>query len=94
MRMTKRKKELLYLYQRERARGFQARWALANARTRLEWDKQEVAEFSSGDPCRGSKPIDSPNKQLSDSIFALCSLCHLESRRRSVSQNSLSKIQG
>src|SRR5258708_39556815 len=48
--MTKRKKELLRLYQRERARGFQAQWALSNARTRLEWDKHEVAEYSSGEP--------------------------------------------
>src|SRR5580700_5298855 len=56
MRMTKRKKELLRLYQRERARGFQAKWALSNARTRLEWTKHEVAEYSSGeaiDPKRG-----------------------------------------
>jgi hypothetical protein len=37
VRMTKRKKELLRLYQRERARGFQAQWALSNARTLLEW---------------------------------------------------------
>lgn len=50
MRMTKRKKELLRVYQRERARGFQAKWALSNARTRLEWDKHEVAEYSSGEP--------------------------------------------
>ena len=50
MRMTKRKRELLRLYQRERARGFQAKWALSNARTRLEWDKHEVAEYSSGEP--------------------------------------------
>ena len=56
MRMTKRNKELLRLYQRERARGFQAKWALSNARTRLEWEKHEVAEYSSGeaiDPKRG-----------------------------------------
>jgi hypothetical protein len=50
VRMTKQKKELLRLYQRERARGFQAQWALSNARTRLEWEKHEVAEYSSGDP--------------------------------------------
>ena len=49
MRMTKRNKELLRLYQRERARGFQAKWALSNARTRLEWE-HEVAEYSSGEP--------------------------------------------
>src|SRR5260370_14302082 len=48
--MTKRNKELLRLYQRERARGFQAKWALSNASTRLEWDKHEVAEYSSGEP--------------------------------------------
>src|ERR1700676_388487 len=48
--MTKQKKELLRLYQRERARGFQARWALSNARTRMEWDTHEVAEYSSGEP--------------------------------------------
>ena len=50
MRMTKRRKELVRLYQRERARGFQASWALSNARTRLEWEKHEVAEYSSGEP--------------------------------------------
>lgn len=50
MRMTKRNKELLRLYQRERARGFSAKWALSNARIRLEWDKHEVAEYSSGEP--------------------------------------------
>jgi hypothetical protein len=57
VRMTKRKKELLRRYQRERTRGFQAQWALSNARTRLEWDKHEVAEYSSGDaidPKRGN----------------------------------------
>jgi len=56
VRMTKRKKELLRLYKRERARGFPAKWALSNARTRMEWDKHEVAEYSSGapiDPKRG-----------------------------------------
>jgi hypothetical protein len=55
--MTKHKKELLRLYRRERARGFQARWALSNARTRIEWDKHEVAEYSSGEsiePKRGN----------------------------------------
>jgi hypothetical protein len=50
VRMTNRKKKLLQLYQRERARGFQARCALSNARTRLEWDKHEVAKYSSGKP--------------------------------------------
>jgi hypothetical protein len=50
VRMTKRRKEPLRLYQRERARGFQASWALSNARTRIEWDKHEVAEYSSGEP--------------------------------------------
>ena len=50
MRMTKRNRELLRLYQRERARGFQAQWALSNARTRLEWDKHAVAEYSNGEP--------------------------------------------
>jgi len=57
MRMTKGKKEVLRLYQRERTRGFQAQWALSNARTRLEWSKHEVAEYSSGeavDPRRGN----------------------------------------
>ena len=57
MRMTKRKKELLRIYQLERTRGFQAKWALSNARTRLEWDKHEVAEYSSGEaisPKRGN----------------------------------------
>jgi len=37
------------MYQRERASGFQAKWALFNARTRIEWDKHEVAEYSSGE---------------------------------------------
>jgi hypothetical protein len=50
VRMTKHKKNLIRFYQRERANGFQARWALANARTRLEWDKHEVAEYSNGEP--------------------------------------------
>ncbi len=50
MRMTKRKKELLRLYKYERARGFQAKWAVSNARTRIEWDKHEVAEYSNGEP--------------------------------------------
>ncbi len=50
MRRGKRRKELLQLYRRERARGFQARWALSNARTRMEWEKHEVAEYSSGEP--------------------------------------------
>ena len=50
MRMSKRKKELFRLYQRERARGFQAQWALSNARTRMEWEKYEVGEYSSGEP--------------------------------------------
>ena len=50
MRMTKRNKELLRLYRRERARGFSAQWALSNARTRVEWAKYEVAEYSSGEP--------------------------------------------
>lgn len=50
MRMTKRKKELLRLYQRERAKGFTAQRALSNARTLVEWDKHAVAEYSSGDP--------------------------------------------
>src|ERR1700675_3055421 len=57
MRMTKQRKALLQLYQRERARGFQAQWALSNARTRMEWEKHEVAEYSSGekiDPQRGN----------------------------------------
>jgi hypothetical protein len=57
VRVTKQKKELVRLYQRERANGFQARWALANARTRLEWEQYEVAEYSSGvpiDPKRGN----------------------------------------
>jgi hypothetical protein len=60
VRMTKRKKQLLRLYQRERAKGFQAQWALSNARTRIEWDKHEVAEYSSGapiDPKRGNERL-------------------------------------
>lgn len=57
MRMTRRNKELIRLYQRERTRGFQATWALSNARTRLRWEQHEVVEYSSGepiDPKRGS----------------------------------------
>jgi hypothetical protein len=50
VRMTKRKKELLQRYRRERDRGFPAKWAISNARTRLEWEKHEVAEYSSGEP--------------------------------------------
>jgi hypothetical protein len=50
VRMTKRNKQLLRLYQRERTRGFQATWALSNARTRLEWDQHEVAEHFIGEP--------------------------------------------
>lgn len=38
MRLTKRNRELIRRYLRERALGAQARWALLNARTRLEWD--------------------------------------------------------
>ena len=74
MRMTKRKKKLLRLYQRERARGFQARWALSNARTRLEWDKHEVAEYSCG------KPIDSKRGDVRLRVVPdeLCSLDDLE----------------
>jgi hypothetical protein len=56
VRMTKRNKQLLRLYQCERARDFRASWALSNARTRMEWDKHEVAGYSSGesvDPKRG-----------------------------------------
>jgi len=49
MRMTKRNLQVLRLYRRERARGFAASWALSNARTRLEWDKHEVAEHTSGE---------------------------------------------
>jgi len=48
---------LARLYQSERKRGFQAKHALFNAQTRLEWDKHEVAEYSSGeaiDPQPGS----------------------------------------
>lgn len=50
MRMTKRNRELVRLYRRERARGFQAQWALSNARTSLEWEKHAVAEHSSEEP--------------------------------------------
>jgi len=50
VRKTRRNKELIRLYQRERTKGFQAKWALSNARTRLEWDQHEVAEYSSGEP--------------------------------------------
>jgi hypothetical protein len=48
--MTKRNKELLRLYKRERALGFNASVSLLNARTRMEWDKREVAKYSSGEP--------------------------------------------
>ena len=74
MRMTKRKKKLLRLYQRERASGFQAKWALSNARTRFEWDKHEVGEYSSGnpiDPKRGNVRV----RVVPDE---LCSLDDLE----------------
>lgn len=56
MRMTKRNLQLFRLYRCERARGFAASWALSNARTRLEWNKHEVAEYTNGkpiDPKRG-----------------------------------------
>jgi hypothetical protein len=50
MRMSKRNLQLFKLYRRERARGFTASWALSNVRTRLAWDKHEVAEYTSGEP--------------------------------------------
>ena len=50
MRMTKPKKQLIWMYQRERATGFPAKWALSNARTRMEWEKHEVAKYSRGQP--------------------------------------------
>lgn len=57
MRITRCSTELLRLFRRERAIGFRAQWALSNARTRLEWNKHQVAEYSSGeaiDPKRGN----------------------------------------
>lgn len=71
MRMTKRKKELHRLYQRERGRGFQAKWALSNARTRMEWGSHEVAEYSSGEP------ID-PNRGHVRLRVLLDETCHVE----------------
>jgi hypothetical protein len=50
MRMTKRNKELLRLYLRERREGNRASNALHAARTRQEWSRHEVAEYSSGEP--------------------------------------------
>jgi hypothetical protein len=50
MRMTKSRKKLLRFYLRERALVFSAAWALSNARTRMEWELHEVAEYSSGEP--------------------------------------------
>lgn len=50
MRMTKQRKALLRLYTRERARGFNSSPSLLNARTRMEWDKREVAEYSDDNP--------------------------------------------
>jgi hypothetical protein len=39
MRMTKKNRELVRVYLRERSKGTLARWALRNAKTRIEWDK-------------------------------------------------------
>jgi len=74
VRMTKRNKQLLRLYQRERARGFQASWALSNALTRLEWDKHEVAEYSSGEPIDPKRG----NVRLRVVLDETCSLDDLE----------------
>lgn len=40
MRMTKKNRELIRGYLRERKKGTLARWALLNAKTRIEWDKK------------------------------------------------------
>jgi len=40
MRMTKKNRELVRVYLRERSKGTMARWALRNAKTRIEWDKK------------------------------------------------------
>ena len=57
MRMTKKNRELIRAYLRERDKGVQARWALRNAKIRIEWDKkngQVVSEFEqSRDAKRG-----------------------------------------
>jgi hypothetical protein len=48
MRLTKTNRELIRLYLRERKQGTLARWALRNAKTRMEWDKkngQIVGEY-------------------------------------------------
>lgn len=50
MRMTKSRRKLLRLYLRERALGFPAACALSNARTRMEWELHEVAQYSSREP--------------------------------------------
>jgi len=38
--MTKKNRELVRVYLRERKKGTLARWALRNAKTRIEWDKK------------------------------------------------------
>ena len=55
MRMTKRNKELLRLYLRERREGNRASNALHAARTRQEWSRHEVAEYSSGQPINAKR---------------------------------------
>jgi hypothetical protein len=74
VRMTKRNRELLRLYQSEPNRGFRAKWALSNARTRLEWDRHEVAEYSTGDPIDRKRA----NVRLRVVPDEMCSLGDLE----------------
>jgi hypothetical protein len=72
--MTKRNRELLRLYQRERAKGFQARSALSNAHTHMEWDTHEVAEHSSREPIDPKRG----NVRLRVVADEMCSLDDLE----------------
>jgi hypothetical protein len=74
VKMIKRNRELLRMYQSERKRGFRAQWALSNARTRLEWDKHEVAEYSSGEPIDSKRG----NVRLRAVPDEMCSLEDLE----------------
>jgi hypothetical protein len=73
VKISKSKKELIRFYQRERARGFEATWALSNARTRMEWEKHEVPEYSNGepiDPKRGNVRL----RVVPDETFSLVDL--------------------
>jgi hypothetical protein len=66
MRLTKKNRELIRMYLRERKRGTMARLALFAAKTRIEWDKRNgetVDEYErdhdakrGDDPQRGVQP--------------------------------------